>query len=128
MCWTLARAADTPAGMRNPIWWFLSLLIGCASTGDGGFGESDEGGVAADGGFDGTGDDDGSTAQQDSGSTRQTDGGVHLPPDGGQTDGNVLGQLDGPLSAGDGGALGRTSIGWAVDYPDDVFDVIAQHK
>jgi hypothetical protein len=31
-------------------------------------------------------------------------------------------------SGAGGGASGHTSIGWAFDYPDDVFNVIGQHK
>jgi hypothetical protein len=32
-----------------------------------------------------------------------------------------------PPPPDDGGVLGRSSIGWAVDYPDDVLTVISQH-
>jgi hypothetical protein len=42
------------------------------------------------------------------------------------------GDVSAPVDGGvlphvDGGVQGRTSIGWAVDYPDDVFNVIAAH-
>ena len=102
--------------MRNPMWWSLPLLMGCssASSGGGGSGETDAGGGSTDSGSVGTQGDGGMEAQGDTGVLDQTDGNVQTKGDSGHV-------------SGDGGVLGRTSIGWAVDYPDDVFNVIGQH-
>ena len=111
--------------MQNPRWPFLLLLIGCG------------GGSASHANGDRDPASDAPSSSAEGGATQsQTDGGPGPPADDASS-GNGDGSLalpDGtsPRSedgahAADGGVHGRTSIGWAVDYPDDVFTVIAAH-
>ena len=109
------------------------MLVGCAN-GGGAWSNMDAIGGATDSGSVATGDDGGSPVRVDGGSPAQGDSGTQAHADGGsQTDSGIGVQTQPDSSTpiktpvGDGSVQGKTSIAWAVDYPDDVFTTIAAH-
>ena len=119
----VAQATYRPACKKSG-GHFSFLLIGCG--GGSASGTSGEGDPAGDGSSGSTTD---SAAQSaaDGGPFAQPDGARGRGDDGSQppADGSAPRTEDGAHA--DGGLHGRTSIAWAVDYPADVFSVVAAH-